>query len=545
MSSEAAALPLKQNRVVLAVDDEPDLLEMYDSYLTREGYQCVVAINGAKAIEVLNARDDIFLVITDARMPEVHGAALLGWVKINRPHLEVIIVSGFSKLTETFAADSLGCVAVLAKPISRADLMKWVEEAWKRSVLNIGRTLGTSNHADVKGDEAKVHANKEGIVSLTGVIAESNTIPNSFSSQSPPPLPSQEIVATPTAVAQASVETISNDELKKYVPISIRGYQQIKAANVNCFLLNNGQMIAAGQLCDYDANKAQMLESKGIKQFWILATDLSLYQSLVVKESPSVTIRNGLADEKKGYFLRHAVMVASENLCRSGVSEECVISASKIFTECLEPFAKTSTNLNAFRLVEDSGNFLVDHSATTALFCCLLTRIMGWSSSKNITILCLGGYLHDIGLLEIPEEIRTKPLVLLSDEDAKLYKKHPILGAKKLKGMEGIPEEVIKIVAQHHETGGNQGYPKGLPRNQVFPMAKAVTLVDAFTESVFMHNKKKGNVSPIDILETVLANPDYVGLDQAAMVAMRIALKESDLVKAQRQYAKQMGGGRA
>lgn len=86
---ETACHPL-----ILAVDDEPYILELIKECLDRLNFVCHTARNGYEALELL-AREKYFLVITDIQMPGMDGVELLKQIRRSWPDQEVIVISGF------------------------------------------------------------------------------------------------------------------------------------------------------------------------------------------------------------------------------------------------------------------------------------------------------------------------------------------------------------------------------------------------------------------------------------------------------------------
>jgi DNA-binding response OmpR family regulator len=81
---------------ILVVDDEPVVRELTILALQREGFHCEPAVNGAQALKIIEAmRFDA--VITDLRMPEVHGHALaVKLLSLENPPV-VVVVTGVSE----------------------------------------------------------------------------------------------------------------------------------------------------------------------------------------------------------------------------------------------------------------------------------------------------------------------------------------------------------------------------------------------------------------------------------------------------------------
>jgi CheY-like chemotaxis protein len=86
----------RANRLVLVVDDEPDVLRLIQSILTEEGYEVVASRNAESAIkefERLPRRPD--LVLTDVVMPGMSGPMLIDHLLGLEPNLKVLFMSAF------------------------------------------------------------------------------------------------------------------------------------------------------------------------------------------------------------------------------------------------------------------------------------------------------------------------------------------------------------------------------------------------------------------------------------------------------------------
>lgn len=112
-----------KDAVVLVVDDEPALLEIFKTWFELEGSRVITATDGSKGLE-LAATNHVDLVLTDIRMPVLDG---IGLAKRLRGRLDeylpkIIFISGFGDIDEREACD-LGVEATLPKPIRRHDLI--------------------------------------------------------------------------------------------------------------------------------------------------------------------------------------------------------------------------------------------------------------------------------------------------------------------------------------------------------------------------------------------------------------------------------------
>ncbi|BCS96808.1 hypothetical protein DSLASN_24400 [Desulfoluna limicola] len=102
---------------ILFVDDEPDLLRSLGRFLRKEPYRLLFAGGGAKALELLSA-EPVDIVISDLRMPDMDGLALLRDVKAGYPKVIRIILSATRDVEQTIEAINTGEVyRFISKPL--------------------------------------------------------------------------------------------------------------------------------------------------------------------------------------------------------------------------------------------------------------------------------------------------------------------------------------------------------------------------------------------------------------------------------------------
>lgn len=116
---------------ILVVDDEPLLRDLLVDILESSGHQAVAADGGARAIDAL-ARQSFQLVISDIRMPEIDGFALLSHIRATYPSLPVFLVSAFVPEQEASMAQPDG---FLSKPFRINQIEEMITQ-----ILTTGRT---------------------------------------------------------------------------------------------------------------------------------------------------------------------------------------------------------------------------------------------------------------------------------------------------------------------------------------------------------------------------------------------------------------------
>ena len=107
---------------ILIVEDDDTFREILKTTLKKNGFEVEGAADGKSAQYILGFHD-FDVVLSDVKMPNMDGIALLSWVKSNK-NLSVILMTGFSEVLETKKAAELGADGFLPKPFSHDDLLK-------------------------------------------------------------------------------------------------------------------------------------------------------------------------------------------------------------------------------------------------------------------------------------------------------------------------------------------------------------------------------------------------------------------------------------
>jgi HD-GYP domain-containing protein (c-di-GMP phosphodiesterase class II) len=93
--------------------------------------------------------------------------------------------------------------------------------------------------------------------------------------------------------------------------------------------------------------------------------------------------------------------------------------------------------------------------------------------------LALGGLLHDVGKLSVPNEILNKP-GRLTDEEFDEIRRHPGAGRELLTELGGFPPLVLDLVESHHERLDGRGYPGRVPAGELDLAVRILTVADVY-----------------------------------------------------------------
>ena len=124
------------NPRILIVDDDSSGLEATAEVLQREGYELFTATGGRAAIAVLDA-ENIDVVITDEKMPDMSGIDLLKYIHANHPYTQVILLTAYGSVDSAVEAIQTGAISYREKPIRIELLRQTVKNALERRTLHL------------------------------------------------------------------------------------------------------------------------------------------------------------------------------------------------------------------------------------------------------------------------------------------------------------------------------------------------------------------------------------------------------------------------
>lgn len=125
-------------RLILIVDDEPDICGEISGFLSAKGYQVIVAHNGKDAIKLFKEHKPI-LVISDYKMPVMNGVDLLKSLKFINKDVHVVLMSGAADGKTIVEAMKEDAFDFLIKPIDLQNLITIISAAISRTQSELAR----------------------------------------------------------------------------------------------------------------------------------------------------------------------------------------------------------------------------------------------------------------------------------------------------------------------------------------------------------------------------------------------------------------------
>jgi CheY-like chemotaxis protein len=134
---------VRGSETILVVEDEAAVRSLIDRSLRQFGYTVFTARNGTDAMSLVEQQlQELDLLITDLKMPGLGGRALLEELRLRRPRLPALLISGFDANLSGSAALGEG-VSFLQKPFTPTSLARAAREALRDSRAESSRQEGS------------------------------------------------------------------------------------------------------------------------------------------------------------------------------------------------------------------------------------------------------------------------------------------------------------------------------------------------------------------------------------------------------------------
>lgn len=132
---------------ILVCDDDKDIVEAIDIYLTQEGYEVLKAYDGDEAIKVLK-RNEVDLLIMDVMMPRLDGIRATLKIRENMS-LPIIILSAKLEDADKILGLNIGADDYMTKPFNPLELVARVKSQLRR-YTQLGSTARSDNQSEFR-----------------------------------------------------------------------------------------------------------------------------------------------------------------------------------------------------------------------------------------------------------------------------------------------------------------------------------------------------------------------------------------------------------
>jgi putative nucleotidyltransferase with HDIG domain len=451
---------------LLIVDDEPEVLSVIQEMLETENYRLFPASSVEEARSILN-RENVNIILTDLLLGDGSGSDILDEARKVHPDSLTIFMTGRPTVQNAIKLMKRGACDYLAKPFGLETLKMTLKKA--REIIKLER----------ENIRLKEMMSFYRISEAMGSAIELDELLN--------------------LILNTAIKEFEADKASIYFFHESEGRMELKASVDNtdeairnatcehCFFVSMKVIDNKEPSLYYEPDSDFASDEESVRS--------SICQPLMAKgkvRGSLVVVRVKNAHNFTQGQLNGLGLLASK---AAGAIEN-----STLYDNLKESYIATVRVLaNA---IEARDQYTRGHTERVYLLSEILAKELGWGE-EQLGDLKMGGLLHDIGKIGVPDSILNKP-GLLSPEEFEIMRQHPETGARMI---ESIPflKEAIPSILYHHERHDGKGYPRGLRGDNIPYPGRLLAVVDTLDAITSDRPYRRGR-SLSDAMEEIKQN---------------------------------------
>jgi putative nucleotidyltransferase with HDIG domain len=424
---------------LLVVDDEPGVIGVIQEMLEEEPYRLVTAYSVAEAASILR-RQNVNIVLTDLFLGDGSGADIMDIARQIHPDSLTILMTGRPSIQNAISMMKEGAYDYLAKPFSLETLRLSLRRAddkirLEQENIKLREMMSFYRISEAMGST----------LDLDGIL---RMILDSSIKEFEADLASLFIVeGTDVNLQQKAGKRISDQSIGRQI-------------DDHCDEVCRETVRTRSPMIFNDPDAEYSPGEYGIKSSIcqpLLARGKALGALIVVRSKNPHPFSQGQLTGLGLMAAKAAAAVESSNLYRN--LKESYISTVQALANAIEA----------------RDRYTRGHTERVYKLSKILAEELGWTEAE-LGDLKMGGILHDIGKIGVPDSILNKPGPL-TEKEIEIMKSHPETGARMI---DSIPflSPALPYIRYHHERHDGSGYPYGLKGDEIPLPGRLLAVVD-------------------------------------------------------------------
>ena len=267
-----------------------------------------------------------------------------------------------------------------------------------------------------------------------------------------------------------------------YVPVSVKTLRPDQSIGIALYLRESGagsHFLYRGKGIPLNASDLQSLQARGLKTLYAKSDEVEIYQRYLRDNLDSVLADEAVPVVNRFSHLNEVLRDVLAESFRRNETAETVTTCQNIARKTVDLICREDAVASELLGVLYHDYYTFTHSANVCYYCTFLAKALGISSHADLHSIAVGGMLHDLGKLDIPNTILNKPGVL-SRAERDIIKEHPRTGFLKLCHRHELSNGQLMMVYQHHERIDGKGYPVGHVGAEIHDWARICAVIDVY-----------------------------------------------------------------
>lgn len=244
-------------------------------------------------------------------------------------------------------------------------------------------------------------------------------------------------------------------------------------------------------------------KNKNINSIFVKRSDSRMFVDYISMKVIAILEDEALSEKEKVLDAHSVIM---ETVRELGISDSVVraASASVDFTLKFLDESQEARELKDIIFGKFKKNYLTSHSVGIAFVCVGILKETAWDSPENRKKLVMSSFMHDMSI-RMPDFTES---ILVENSDLHGIREHISETIDLLMNLKNIPEDVFRIISDHHERPDGSGFPRGVGGAQLSPLASIFIFSHDIIDSVLKLNSENQPVNTKNI-ENELSAIDY------------------------------------
>lgn len=273
---------------------------------------------------------------------------------------------------------------------------------------------------------------------------------------------------------------------QEFLPIPIHEFVSGVPIPVDLYVrLGEDKFVMVGKAGTHsNVDQFKNYQNKEVNYLWVQKKEYYKIAHQSISLAGIALSKKDLNDKQRTSLVTHAARTVFRQLDHFGLDLELYNNAKQI-TEAVVGLVENHKILSdLFLSLANVSDQMLAHSVAVSTLSVVIGGSLGYEKKATLEKLAMGGLLHDIGMKALPKELIQKPLATMTADEIQLYETHAYRGMQMLLSLGIVPDDVVSIVYEHHENSIGQGFPQRLRDVKMHPLAKVVSLADAYADLI-------------------------------------------------------------
>ena len=268
------------------------------------------------------------------------------------------------------------------------------------------------------------------------------------------------------------------------------------------------------------------LKNKGVSRIFLKRND---YRKFIAINAYSDT--KGLEGKERLQWIQNSSNTIINDFYHNDMNLDRFFAAKQVVESTLDLVADNGLMFDLIKTLSEMDNDVYKHSLGMSIYAVLIASKMEMTDPRIKFRLSIAGLFADIGTRRLPAELLEKSRILYNNRDQNEYNRHVDYSVEIMKSVDGLPEEILQVISQHHENLDGSGFPRRMTKFNMHPLSKILRVADEFCFLTIKTRNNKNILSPIKALEQFKQSYNANKYDQDAVKGLELLLTENTNIK--------------